>query len=161
ESDVLTMYQTAPGNHARGHLNQRQIDVIREEILPGLQKRYEKIGIITPYRDQVAAIQAQLGKKFEVATVHKFQGREKDAIVITSVDNVITDFVDDPRLLNVAVSRAVWSLTVVTSSDPRNDKTNYGDLTRYIQYNNCAIVDSAVYSVFDLLYKGYAEQRRA
>src|SRR5699024_8527780 len=44
---------------------------------------------------------------------------------------------------------------------PRNDKTNYGDLTRYIQYNNCAIVDSAVYSVFDLLYKGYAEQRRA
>ena len=161
ESDALTMYQTAPGNHARGHLNQRQIDVIREEILPKLQKHYKEIGIITPYRDQVAAIQAQLGKEFEVATVHKFQGREKDAIVITSVDNVITDFVDDPRLLNVAVSRAVQSLTVVTSSDPRNDKTNYGDLTRYIQYNNCTVVDSVVYSVFDLLYKGYAEQRRA
>ena len=29
EPDVLTMYRTAPGNHARGHLNQRQIDVIR------------------------------------------------------------------------------------------------------------------------------------
>ena len=162
ESDVLTMYRTAPGNHARGHLNQRQIDVIRQEVLPSLQSRgYGSIGIITPYRDQVAAIQTQLGKGLEVATVHKFQGREKDAIVLTSVDNVITDFVDDPRMLNVAVSRAVKSLTVVTSQDPQNDRTNYGDLARYIEYNNCAVIESAVYSVFDLLYQGYAEQRRA
>lgn len=162
ESDVLTMYRIAPGNHARGHLNQRQIDVIRQEVLPSLQSRgYGSIGIITPYRDQVAAIQTQLGKGLEVATVHKFQGREKDAIVLTSVDNVITDFVDDPRMLNVAVSRAVKSLTVVTSQDPQNDRTNYGDLARYIEYNNCAVIESAVYSVFDLLYQGYAEQRRA
>ena len=162
EPDVLTMYRTAPGNHARGHLNQRQIDVIRQEVLPSLARQgYGSIGIITPYRDQVAAIQTQLGKDLEVATVHKFQGREKDAIILTSVDNVITDFVDDPRMLNVAVSRAVKSLTVVTSQDPQNDRTNYGDLARYIEYNNCAVIESAVYSVFDLLYQGYAEQRRA
>ena len=162
EPDVLTMYRTAPGNHARGHLNQRQIDVIRQEVLPSLEGQgYGDIGIITPYRDQVAAIQTQLGKELEVATVHKFQGREKDAIILTSVDNVITDFVDDPRMLNVAVSRAVRSLTVVTSQDPQNDRTNYGDLARYIKYNNCAVIDSTVYSVFDLLYQGYAEQRQA
>ena len=162
EPDVLTMYKTSPGNHARNHLNQRQIDVIREEVLPRLQKQgYDQIGIITPYRNQVAAIQAQLGKEWEVATVHKFQGREKEAIVLTSVDNVITQFVDDPHMLNVAVSRAVRSLTVITSSDPRNDSTNYGDLTRYILYNNCEVVNSTVYSVFDLLYKGYAAQRQA
>ena len=162
EPDVLTMYRTAPGNHARGHLNQRQIDVIRQEVLPSLTRQgYGSIGIITPYRDQVAAIQTQLGKDLEVATVHKFQGREKDAIILTSVDNVITDFVDDPRMLNVAVSRAVKSLAVITSQDPRNDRTNYGDLARYIEYNNCAMIESSVYSVFDLLYQGYAEQRRA
>lgn len=162
EADVLTMYQTPPGNHARGHLNQRQIDVIRQEVLPSLSKQgYGSIGIITPYKDQVEAIQTQLGKELEVATVHKFQGREKDAIILTSVDNVITEFVDDPRMLNVAVSRAVKSLTVVTSQEPKNDRTNYGDLARYIQYNNCAVIESEVYSVFDLLYQGYAEQRRA
>ncbi len=162
EPDVLTMYHTTPGNHARGHLNQRQIDVIREEVLPQLeQKGYESIGIITPYRDQVAAIQTQLGRNLEVTTVHKFQGREKDAIILTSVDNVITDFVDDPRMLNVAVSRAVKSLTVITAQDPQNDRTNYGDLARYIEYNNCAVIESSVHSVFDLLYQGYAEQRRA
>ena len=162
EPDVLTMYRAAPGNHARDHLNQRQIDVIRQEVLPRLAKQgYESIGIITPYRDQVAAIQTQLGKELEVATVHKFQGREKDAIILTSVDNIITKFVDDPRMLNVAVSRAVKSLTVVTSQDPQNDRTNYGDLARYIEYNNCAVIESTVYSVFDLLYQGYAEQRRS
>lgn len=78
ESDVLTMYRTAPGNHARGHLNQRQIDVIRQEVLPSLESHgYGSIGIITPYRDQVAAIQTQLGKELEVATVHKFQGGKR------------------------------------------------------------------------------------
>ena len=161
EPDVLTIYHTAPGNHARGHLNQREIDVIQKEALPRLlEKGYRSIGVITPYKDQAAALQAQLGNGIEAATVHKFQGREKDAIVLTSVDNLISEFVDDPHMLNVAVSRAVKSLTVVTSQDPRNDWTNYGDLARYIEYNRYTIIKSSVYSIFDLLYQGYAQQRR-
>lgn len=82
EPDVLTMYRTTAGNHARGHLNQRQIDVIQQEVLPRLrQENYQSIGIITPYRDQVAAIRKQLDDAYEVDTVHKFQGREQDAII--------------------------------------------------------------------------------
>ena len=161
EPNVLAMYRTTAGNHARGHLNQRQIDVIQQEVLPRLhQQNFESIGIITPYRDQVTAIRRQLGDTYAVDTVHKFQGREQDAIILTSVDNVITDFVDDPHMLNVAVSRAVHSLAVVTSQDPRNDRTNYGDLMRYIEYNNFEVIQSHVYSVFDMLYQGYAEQRK-
>lgn len=160
EQNVLTMYRTVPGNHARGHLNQRQIDVIREEVLPALQKQgYKDIGVITPYRDQVAATKTQLGSQYDVATVHKFQGREKDAIVLASVDNIIGEFVDDPNMLNVAVSRAVRSLSVVISNNKENEKTNYGDLAKYIEYNNFLIIDSKVFSVFDLLYKGYYAQR--
>jgi len=161
EPNVLAMYRTTAGNHARGHLNQRQIDVIQQEVLPRLhQQNFESIGIITPYRDQVTAIRRQLGDTYAVDTVHKFQGREQDAIILTSVDNVITDFVDDPHMLNVAVSHAVHSLAVVTSQDPRNDRTNYGDLMRYIEYNNFEVIQSHVYSVFDMLYQGYAEQRK-
>lgn len=161
EDNVLNMYRTTLGSHARGHVNQRQIDIIKKEVLPNLKAyAYENIGIITPYRAQVAAMKAQFDDKLEIDTVHKFQGREKNAIILTSVDNVISNFVDDARMLNVAVSRAVNSLTVVISQNPRNDRTNYGDLARYIEYNNCAVIDSAVYSVFDLLYKGYAEKRR-
>ena len=161
EPNVLAMYRTTAGNHARGHLNQRQIDVIQQEVLPRLhQQNFESIGIITPYRDQVTAIRRQLGDTYAVDTVHKFQGREQDSIILTSVDNVITDFVDDSHMLNVAVSRAVHSLAVVTSQDPRNDRTNYGDLMRYIEYNNFEVIQSHVYSVFDMLYQGYAEQRK-
>ena len=160
EPDVLTMYRTVEGNHARGHMNQRQVDVIRQEVLPRLLgKRYKSIGIIAPYRDQVAALRNQLGDGYEVDTIHKFQGRERDAIVLSSVDNVIGGFVDDPHMLNVAVSRAVHSLTVVMAQDSRNENTNYGDLARYIEYNNLEIVQSRIYSVFDLLYRGYAERR--
>ena len=162
EADALTLFRTSQGNHARDHHNQRQIDVIREEVLPRLQQQgYQDIGIIAPYRDQVSAIRQQLGDQYDVDTVHKFQGREKEAIVLTSVDNVIGDFVDDPHMLNVAVSRAERALTVVTSQDPRNDRTNYGDLARYIAYNNCEIIDSRIYSVFDLLYQSYAPERLA
>lgn len=161
ETDVLSMYRTVSGSHARGHMNQRQIDVVREEILPSLKVHgYQNIGIITPYRDQVAAIQRQLGNAYEVATVHKFQGREKEAIILTSVDNVIDKFVDNPNLLNVAVSRATKSLTVVISDSKENEKTNYGDLAKYIEYHSFQIVESKILSVFDLLYKEYSKQRR-
>ncbi len=160
EPDVLTMYRTTEGNHPRGRMNQRQIDVIQQEVLPNLKKSgYESIGIITPYRDQVAAIKHQLGDTYEVATVHKYQGREKDAIVLASVDDVIGEFVDNPNMLNVAVSRAVKSLSVVISNNKQNAKTNYGDLARYIEYNNFQIIESKVHSVFDLLYKQHYLQR--
>lgn len=162
ESDTLALYRTSVGNHARGHINQREVDVILHEVLPKLQsKGYQDIGIITPYRDQVSILQKQLPKGLEVDTVHKFQGREKDAIILTSVDNIISDFVDDSRMLNVAVSRAVKALVVVTSQNPQNDSTNYGDLARYISYQNFEVVDSNIYSVFDLLYQAYAQQRRS
>lgn len=161
EDDVLCMYRTVEGNHARRFINQRQIDVIKEEVLPRLHGRgYEDIGIIAPYNNQVDALTLQLGNRYKTATVHKFQGQENDAIILSSVDNVISKFVDDPHMLNVAVSRAMKSLTVVLSGDKRNEKTNYGDLAKYIEYNNFEIIDSQIFSVFDLLYKGYAQQRK-
>ena len=161
ETDVLALYYTAPGNHARGHLNQRQIDTIIQEVLPQLTKGgHSDIGIIAPYRDQVAALSQQVHNCIDIDTVHKFQGREKEAIVLSSTDNVISDFLDDPHMLNVAVSRATHNLSVVLSVDERNANTNWGDLAKYISYNNFEVVNSTVFSVFDLLYKGYSKKRK-
>ena len=47
EEDVLKAYITSKGNHARGHYNQRQIDVIRLNIIPELNSN--DLGIITPF----------------------------------------------------------------------------------------------------------------
>ena len=162
ETDVIKVYKTVAGNHARGHFNQRQIDVIKEEIIPELKKgeQVADIGIISPYRKQTTAINIELLNELDVSTVHKFQGREKDDIIISSVDNEITDFTDNPNMLNVAVSRAKKRLRLVVSDNENNGNTNIGDLVKYIQYNNFEIVDGDIYSVFDLLYSDYTERRK-
>ena len=161
ERDTLSVYRTNSGNHHRGHINQRQIDVTTQEVLPGLQSvPSEDIGVIAPYRAQVNAVAAALpDKKIEVDTVHKFQGREKNVIVLMTVDDQVTDFSDDPYLLNVAISRAKDRLCLVTSGDAQPADSNIQDLIAYIQYHNFQVVDSRVYSIFDLLYQQYTQQR--
>ena len=115
EEDILKAYITNEGNHARGHLNQRQIDVIKNEVLPELSKKInvENIGIISPYRKQKAQIERTIDDELKIDTVHKFQGREEEAIIITTVDNEISEFVDDPKMLNVAVTRAKKKLYLI------------------------------------------------
>ena len=160
EPDVITAWRTTPGHHARGTLNPREIETIRREVLPSLPCEQAEIGIISPYNEQVNALHRELGEGIDVATVHKFQGREKEAIILSTVDDQITAFTDDPNLLNVAVSRAKRQFTLVTSSNEQPDSRNIADLLAYIDYNGGKITESTIHSVFDLLYEPYAEARR-
>lgn len=160
EKDVLSVIKSAKGNHAREHYNQRQIDIINEEILPKLSYAPDEIGIIAPYNTQVNELYKQISNKnITIATVHKFQGREKSAIILTTVDNEITDFVDDPYLLNVAISRAKNNLCIVTSGNEVKKDSNISDLINYIEYQNFSVSDSKLYSVFDYLYSQYTSER--
>ncbi len=160
ESDVLSVIRTSIGNHSRGHMNRRQIDVLIAEALPKIKSDPDAIGIIAPYNEQVNAIKEQLSNDcITVATVHKFQGREKDSIIMTTVDNRISDFTDDPYLLNVAVSRAKKQFVLITSGNEQADGKNISDLIDYIEYQNCSVTDSTLYSVFDYLYSQYTRVR--
>lgn len=159
EENVLSVFRTVKGNHARGHYNQREIDVIQTEVLPQL-KDGTSMGIITPYRDQAEAINRQVGKEL-ASTVHKYQGRECDNIVMSMVDNAITDFSDDPNLLNVAISRAKSRLIVIANGNDINPDSHLGQLIAYVRYQNFEINESHIHSVFDLLYKQYTEERLA
>lgn len=159
EKDVLSVIKTVQGNHVRNHYSQRQIDVIKEEIIPKYDLNPDETGIITPYKNQVEALKNDIDN-FDAATVHKFQGKEKDNIIISTVDDEISDFADDQYLINVAVSRAKKKLMlVVTGNEPKEDR-NITDLIQYIQYNNFEVTDSNTYSVFDYLYKQYTEERK-
>lgn len=161
EPDVLSAYMTVVGSHRRDNMNQRQIDVIREEALPALQNQEAgEIGVIAPYNDQVHALREQLtDEQIDIATVHKFQGREKDTIILTTVDDVISEFADNPYLLNVAVSRAKKRLCLVTSGNEQPADTNIEDLLDYIRYQNFQSVQSELYSIFDYLYRQYTASR--
>lgn len=164
EDKPLILYKTAKGNHARGKVNQRQIDVVFNEIIPEqeIKESSQTVGIISPFRLQANELQQVIGNRnIEADTVHKFQGRERDVIILTTVANQIAvhDFADNPNLINVAVSRAVNKLIVVVAEGSENWKgTNIGDLVRYIQYHNFEIIESQIYSVFDLLYNSYSDK---
>ncbi len=161
ESNVLSVIKTSIGNHSREHMNQRQIDILTTEVLPKIESAPGSIGIIAPYNNQVNEIKRQLPDNgITTATVHKFQGREKDTIIMTTVDDKISDFTDDPYLLNVAISRAKKRLILITSGNEQTDGQNIRDLVDYIEYQNCTVTDSALYSVFDYLYSQYTRARQ-
>ena len=87
--------------------------------------RPEQIGIITPYEGQRAFImnymarngqlEASYYKEIEVASVDSFQGREKDFILFSCVRSNEASgigFLNDPRRLNVALTRARYGLII-------------------------------------------------
>lgn len=160
EDDVLSVIKTVTGNHARNHYSQRQIDVIKKEIIPKYNLDPKETGIIAPYKNQVEALTREISE-MDAATVHRFQGKEKDNIIISTVDDEISDFADDPYLINVAVSRAKKRLMLVVTGNEQSGEHNITDLIDYIQYNNFEVSDSKIYSIFDYLYKQYTEERRA
>lgn len=159
EENVLQVVRTTKGNHARGHYNQREIDVIRQEVMPEYADS-DSVGIITPYRNQSDEINKALGQDI-ASTVHKYQGRECDTIIMSTVDNEPTEFSDDANLLNVAISRAKTHLCIVTNGNEMPQNTNLAQLIAYMQYNNFEVKESKLHSVFDLLYKQYTAERLA
>lgn len=159
ENNVLMAIKTAPGHHTRGHYNQREIDVVRQEIMPTLNDETD-IGIITPYNQQVSEFNHQL-PTLETATIHKYQGREKDTIIMSVVDDEITEFADDPNLLNVAISRAKKRFYLVVSGNEQERKGNIAELLDYIAYNNFSVTESKINSIFDYLYSHYTTERIA
>jgi superfamily I DNA and/or RNA helicase len=159
EKNVLQVKTTGKGNHARGHFNQREIDVIVQEVMPQFADM-GSVGIITPYRAQSEEINKIFGQDI-ASTVHKYQGRECDTIIMSTVDNMPTDFFDDANLLNVAISRAKTHLYIVTNGNEMPQDTNLAQLIAYIKYNNFDVSESKLHSVFDLLYKQYTKERLA
>ena len=159
EENVLQVVRTAKGDHAREHFNQREIDVIIQEVMPKY-KDMDSVGIITPYRNQAEETNKALGRTI-ASTVHKYQGRECDTIIISTVDNEPTEFSNDANLLNVAISRAKTRLCIVTNGNELPEESNLAQLIAYIQYNNFEVKESKLHSVFDLLYKQYTAERLA
>ncbi|WP_336087254.1 AAA domain-containing protein [Nocardia sp. SSK8] len=177
----MRVVRTVPGNHMRRlpgdddpeskhRVNYREIDVIRSEVLSWITPDIppHDIGVTTPYRRQADKVTDALIRSIESDTVHKFQGREKEAIVMTTVlDNSRSGvrglrFADDPRLINVAVSRARRLFVLVTHHSELPESRYLRDLIGYIRYRDPdhAVIDSEVVSIFDLLYTEYTERRR-
>ncbi|XP_073948373.1 DNA replication ATP-dependent helicase/nuclease DNA2-like [Choristoneura fumiferana] len=99
------------------------------------------IGVISPFRDQVALLRRALLKQaVEVSTVDQFQGRDKSVIIYscTKRDDAANDkkvkegeVLNDQRRLAVGVTRAKHKLLVVGNSTALQ---RYEPLKRLIEF---------------------------
>jgi superfamily I DNA and/or RNA helicase len=120
----------------RNRCEARLVDALVRALIAG-GMRAADIGVVTPYAAQVRAISDQLGAlaqpenavgsgggggatdAVEVSSVDGFQGREKEAIVLSAVRSnaaAATGFLKDWRRLNVSITRARCALIVVGDS---------------------------------------------
>ena len=175
QKNPLYIYYPTPGNHMRtlnnmvekGNYNQRELDILKNEILKGkILKNVGKndIGFTTPYRKQAYKASEQ-NNEIESNTIHKYQGKEKKVMILSTVldssrnGKMRIKFVDDPCMVNVAVSRAKEQFILITNEKLFSEQSNeVKALIQYIKYNTLDknIINSQIVSVFDLLYKEYS-----
>ena len=157
---------THPAHLARRRINERQVEIIDKELMSKLTPA--QTGIVAPYRDQVALLQNRFeGTGMLIDTVHKFQGKECDTVILSTVANKVKfyeeeekiDFLNNPNLINVAISRAINKLYVLASHEILEQEGSLlRDMSKYCEYycSETKIVQSSVYSVFDLMYDDYS-----
>jgi superfamily I DNA and/or RNA helicase len=171
----IEVIKSAPGNHARsnpygsGLYNQREIDEI-EQVLKS--SKSNSIGIISPFRYHANLISNKYAtNRIEADTIHKFQGRQKEEIILSfvvnslekapdAIENRLYDFVTNAKLLNVAISRGRDKVTVIVADKVYHSSNNaIKDFIRYAEYlyGSDITKESAISSVFDILYSEYTD----
>lgn len=78
-----------------------------------------RIAVIAPFRAQVAELSRRLPDETPVDTVDRFQGSSQDVVVLSFVatDDLDSPVFEDPRRLNVALTRAKRALVLVGNPD--------------------------------------------
>uniref|UniRef100_A0A0D6QVX1 Uncharacterized protein n=1 Tax=Araucaria cunninghamii TaxID=56994 RepID=A0A0D6QVX1_ARACU len=111
-----------------------------------------QIGVITPYEGQRAyivnhmarngALRQQLYKEIEVASVDSFQGREKDYIILSCVrsnEHQGIGFLNDPRRLNVALTRARYGIVILGNPKVLSKQPLWNGLLSHYKEYECLV----------------------
>ncbi|KAI3453443.1 hypothetical protein Pfo_010106 [Paulownia fortunei] len=111
-----------------------------------------QIGVITPYEGQRAyivnymsrngALRQQLYKEIEVASVDSFQGREKDYIILSCVrsnEHQGIGFLNDPRRLNVALTRARYGIVILGNPKVLSKQPLWNGLLTHYKEHECLV----------------------
>ncbi|MBT5708250.1 MAG: AAA family ATPase, partial [Verrucomicrobia bacterium] len=107
----------------------KAMDLIALGVLP------EDIAVITPYTAQVRALRERMeNDAVEIGSIDGFQGREKEAVIISLVrsnpDHEI-GFLRDTRRMNVALTRARRKLIVIGDSATISEHPFYSGLLNH------------------------------
>lgn len=103
-------------NHTEAYI---VAEITKELIKRGIAG--DDIGIISPYNSQVNIIRQNLDVSIEVQTIDKYQGRDKDCILLSFVRSLkntgscISSLLGEWHRINVAITRAKRKLIMVGS----------------------------------------------
>ena len=117
-------------NYSNSYINELEANITKSIVL----------GVITNYSDQVKLIKSMID--IEVETVDGFQGREKDIIIISNVRSNKQGeigFLDEPRRLNVALTRAKSKLIIIGNSKTLSNEPMFKRLFDYCNENESVI----------------------
>jgi DNA replication ATP-dependent helicase Dna2 len=123
-----------PDGHQVGNTNPTEADrvaeIVEAYVAAGVPR--EEIGVIAPFRAQVAEISKRL-LDTTVDTVDRFQGSAKEVIVVSFVasGDLEGPIFEDHRRMNVALSRAKKALTLVGDAEALSTDPFYERLLRW------------------------------
>lgn len=111
---------------ANSKFNENEVEICVQHIRKLIEEgnvQQSDIGIVSPYNGQVARLRAALKDVYpdlEIASVDSYQGREKEAIIVSLVrsnEEGEVGFLSESRRLNVAITRARRHLFIVGDSE--------------------------------------------
>ncbi len=172
--EPLILIESAKGSTSREDenkklLNLRQVEECLRYFPKINQENFDakEIGFIAPFNAQVNLAKKHLEKDIFKSTINKFQGQECKIIIFSTVldhssrtNAMRLKFVNDNRLVNVAVSRAKKRFVLIANKHAFTPGSTIAELTNYMQYNclSKSIIESDVYSIFDLMYREYSDK---
>lgn len=129
--------QEEPGGESR--LNQQEAELVGRKVRALLEAgvQAEAIAVVAPYAAQVRLLREKLPVAgLEIDSVDGFQGREKEAVVLSLVRSNPegeVGFLADVRRMNVALTRARRKLLVIGDSATLSAHPFYQDLVAYFE----------------------------
>ncbi|UPM42019.1 AAA domain-containing protein [Halocatena salina] len=110
-----------PNGAMTGNVNRQEADRVAEivDAYRSAGVAADDIGVIAPFRAQVAAITRRVPSEIDVDTVDRFQGSARAVIVVSFVatDTLDSPIFEDRRRVNVALTRAKKALCLVGDED--------------------------------------------
>ncbi|KAI8492821.1 hypothetical protein Bbelb_294180 [Branchiostoma belcheri] len=121
----INVCQRLPGESSRGtsKFNVEEVKIVidvTKRLLEGGDIVEGDIGIVSPYKAQIEEIKRCLDRNIAVRSVDGFQGQERDVIIFSAVranEGGYVGFLNDPRRMNVLLTRARRGLIVVGNGE--------------------------------------------
>ncbi|KAI9802636.1 MAG: hypothetical protein M1825_002658 [Sarcosagium campestre] len=131
EDETLKKSQVLSTRESRSNQMEASLVALHVDNLVGAGVRVEDIAVITPYNAQLALLSQDLKSRYpgiELGSVDGFQGREKEAVIVSLVrsnSERAVGFLGEKRRLNVAMTRSKRHLCIIGDSETVSNGSSF------------------------------------